>query len=151
MKLPSSVPQPLAVVIARGNPSKGRLNVEEPQPVLRGCPSPPADLTAEAAAIWRSEAPKYAAMRTLSDVDLLILKNACRKQALADRFATVAERATPTGKRTVTQEFWAALKGWDQAERCWQALGATQRGRAGMKAAPREAVKSKWAGLIAAP
>lgn len=149
MKRPTNAPQPLAVVLAKGNPGKGRLNVDEPRsPQLVGCPSPPADLTEDAAKIWMEEAPKFAAMRTLSDVDLRILKNACRKQALADRFATAAERK-PVSAR-VAQEYWAALKGWDQAERCWTALGATQRGRAGMKAA-KEPTKSKWAGLIAAP
>ncbi|MCE9556764.1 MAG: phage terminase small subunit P27 family [Planctomycetes bacterium] len=71
-------PQPTALRILRGNPSKLPLPANEPQPkILAIVPEPPTWLGEVGQSVWREEAPKLHALGLLTAVDLRALALYC--------------------------------------------------------------------------
>ena len=75
---PGPPPQPLNLRILRGNPSKRRLPVNEPQPQNPPtCPDPPPHVTGVAADEWWETAPQLHRLGLLSRVDIPALSAYC--------------------------------------------------------------------------
>lgn len=73
-------PAPTALTVLRGNPSKKRLNQQEPVPP-KGEVTKPAGLSAAAGAVWDELAPVCLAMRTLTVADQRAFSTMCELQA----------------------------------------------------------------------
>jgi len=71
---------PTAIVEARGNPGKRRLNEWEPIPP-KGEVVPPTSLKGEALDVWKRESPIAIAMRTLTTADVTLFARYCRAVA----------------------------------------------------------------------
>lgn len=152
-------PQPTALKMLRGNPSKTPLNGLEPRPP-KGEPAKPRTITAGASAIWDEIAPDCVAMGTLTKVDGLAFKTLCElqftfdiaaSQKSAEAFApfTIGEdyNAVPTVKvhaaLRLERETAAALRPY------YEKFGLEPVGRARIQVPkdPDEPV-SKWAGVL---
>ncbi len=76
-------PQPTALTVLRGNPSKKRLNAAEPQPPV-GEVIKPQGLSGVASAVWDELAPIALAMGTLTTADVRPFRMLCELQATID-------------------------------------------------------------------
>src|SRR5690242_17788325 len=73
-------PQPTKLTILRGNPSRKRLNENEPCPPA-GEVHKPAELSAAAGKVWEELAPMCLAMGTLTPADVRAFATLCELQA----------------------------------------------------------------------
>src|SRR5688500_11226855 len=79
-------PQPTKLKILRGNPSKTRLNENEPVPPS-GEVVKPARLSAGASTVWDELAPICLAMGTLTTADVTVFGQLCEGQAVLNSAA----------------------------------------------------------------
>lgn len=73
-------PNPTALTVLRGNPSRKKLNENEPRPRSQDIEKPD-DLSPGASAAWDKTAPEVMAMRVMTSADVIALKNLCELQA----------------------------------------------------------------------
>lgn len=134
-------PQPTALTVLRGNPSKKKLNKNEPVPPS-GAVVKPADLSAAAVKVWDELAPICLAMGTLTPADVRAFATLCELQATftaaaglkgGPAFDARLERDTATALRP-----WVALFGLEPVSRARIQVP---------KKKPDEPV-SKWAGAL---
>lgn len=85
-------PQPTALKVLRGNPSKTRLNANEPVPPS-GEVVKPTGLSAGAEVVWERLSPICLAMRTLTPADVTVFASLCEAQAVLERASAML--ATP--------------------------------------------------------
>jgi len=134
-------PQPTALKVLRGNPSKTRLNAHEPQPPA-GEVVKPAGLSAGAGVVWDELAPICLAMRTLTPADLRPFVTLCELQATFS--ANTATKGTAVFDVRLERDTAVALRPY------YALFGLEPVSRARIvvvKAKPDEPV-SKWAGAL---
>ena len=117
-----------------GNPSKERLNDQEPKPGPASLVPPP-KMPPAAVEIWNELAPKLAAMGTFGDVDRLELAKACRWQAVHDALLEKEEDRVLARGGTISPGL-AFLKIGIAANKIFGAFGVTAAPRALIKATP---------------
>ena len=83
-------PFPTAVTALRGNPSRKKLNENEPQPPA-GDPEKPVGLTESASAVWDELAPICVAMGTLTKADVRVFATMCELQATMQQTAAAKD------------------------------------------------------------
>jgi phage terminase small subunit len=134
-------PQPTALKVLRGNPSKTKLNQHEPVPPP-GEVTKPAGLSAGAEKVWDELAPVCVAMGTLTTADVRAFATLCELQATfsalmlrkgEDGFDLRKERETAIALRP-----YYALFGLEPVSRARMVVP---------KAKPAEP-ESKWAGVL---
>lgn len=101
-------PQPTALTVLRGNPSKKRLNAAEPQPPKGGVVKPKG-LSVVAGAIWDELAPIAVAMGTLTPADVRPFRMLCELQATLD-IATSQKDAPGFAPFTMSEDYNGAPK-----------------------------------------
>jgi len=155
-------PQPTALKMLRGNPSKTRLNQDEPQPP-RGETVKPVGLSPGASAVWDELAPICLAMRTLTPADVRPFGSMCELQSTMQE--TSARKSGRELFRLEAQDrndkdspveivIDAVLKLERETATAlrpyYELFGLTPQARARM-AVPKvkdEAPESKWAGVL---
>jgi P27 family predicted phage terminase small subunit len=152
-------PQPTAVKLARGNPSKTALNLREPKPPP-GEIRKPKGLSVLAGEVWDELAPICRYMGTLTRADVKPFARLCELQADLDK-ACEAKDAPGFGMFTVSQDFdgapkvglHAAIKlekDFSSIIRPYYALfGLDPYSRARLTTGKHEESDSKWAGKLA--
>jgi phage terminase small subunit len=154
-------PQPTALTVLRGNPSKKKLNKNEPAPPA-GEVVKPSGLSAGASAVWDELAPICLAMRTLTIADVRVFTTLCELQATlqqasarkdgADLFRL--EAADEDDPKSLTVVIDAVLKlerDTANALRPYYALFGLEpvsRARISVPKAKAEEPVSKWAGAL---
>lgn len=73
-------PQPTALKVLRGNPSKTRLNEQEPKPPA-GAVTPPDGVSPQALDVWATLGPVAIAMGTLTTADTVAFATLCELEA----------------------------------------------------------------------
>ncbi len=101
-------PQPTALKMLRGNPSKVKPNQLEPQPP-QGDVNPPKGLSRMAKAVWNELAPVCLAMGTLTVADVRPFGRLCELQADLDQ-ACAAKDAPEFAMFTVSDDYNGAPK-----------------------------------------
>lgn len=91
-------PKPTALKLLTGNPGRRKLNESEPQPL--GKAKPPDWLSLEARKLWDTYAPRYEAMRTLTDADELAFANWMILQA---KIAICEREGEPVSNETLSK------------------------------------------------
>lgn len=133
-------PKPTALTVLRGNPSRKKLNENEPVPPS-GAIVKPGDLSEAGGKVWDELAPICLAMGTLTTADVKAFVTMCELQATftaaarlkgGPAFDARLERDTATALRP-----WVALFG----------LEPVSRARISVPKKPEEPV-SKWAGAL---
>lgn len=160
----STVPQPTALKLLRGNPGKRRINRREPKPEPSAS-DPPAWLVADARAlaIWTDEAPRLLLLGLLGNIDRLAFAALCERAATYQRAAEeMRERQTVEIKRSAADGYQettmtqtaphvsiarGALYGFLQLA---SRFGMSPADRARIMAEPEGGTKSRWAGRIKA-
>ena len=151
-------PQPTKLTMLRGNPSKKKLNKNEPVPPA-GDIVPPAGLSGRARGVWADLAPVCLAMGTLTTADLKPFATLCELQATVEH-ASAQKDAEGFAPFVVSQDFNGAdvvkVHAAIRLERetatalrpYYELFGLTPvaRARIAVPKAPDEPV-SKWAGL----
>lgn len=134
-------PQPTALTVLRGNPSKKRLNQDEPRPPV-GDVVKPAGLSVEAEAVWDELAPVCTYMGTLTAADVQPFWTLCELQATfikncmekgSDAFDVRLERETANAMRPYFEYF---------------GMTPASRARISVPKQKDEAPQSKWAGAL---
>lgn len=151
-------PQPTKLKILRGNPSKTRLNQNEPVPPA-GDVVKLAGLSAGAALVWDRLAPICLAMRTLTPADVTVFGTLCELQSTLEQAsagkdgrALITAQADPEEPTTLTVVIDAVLRlerDTANALRSYYALFGLEpvsRARIVVPKKQDEPV-SKWAGL----
>lgn len=132
-------PAPTALTVLRGNPSRKKLNENEPLPPS-GDVTKPAGLSAGAAVVWDELAPICLAMRTLTVADARPFATLCELQATF--LALVARKAEPEFDVRAERETAAAMRPY------YALFGLEPISRAKIQVPKDEAPKSKWAGVL---
>ena len=151
-------PKPTALKVLRGNPGKGKINENEPQPP-DGEIVPPKRLSLMAKEIWEEWAPVAIAMGTLTPADILPFARMCELQADLDR-ACLSKDAPEFAIFTLSEDYNGApkmgLHGAIKLEkemspviRPYYALfGFEPVSRARLVVKKQEEPVSKWAGVL---
>lgn len=137
-------PQPTALKLLRGNPSKTKPNPREPKPPA-GPVAQPVELSVGARAVWAELAPVCVAMGTLTPADVRVFATMCELQSTLQR-ASAAKDASEAEALTVVLKLE-----WDTATavRPYYALfGLEPVSRARVAVKPDEQKVSKWAGSL---
>lgn len=149
-------PQPTALKVLRGNPSKTRLNEAEPQPP-DGNVVQPATLSAQGAVIWGEIAPVATAMGTLTVADVWAFSRLCELEAMARATAGVKDngelfrvKSERDGDVVVTIDDVVAteVKLANALRPYYEKFGLEPSGRSRIKVPKDKAPESKWAKLI---
>lgn len=153
-------PQPTALKVLRGNPSKTRLNEREPMPPPEGQVVKPEGLSVGAAQVWDELAPICLAMKTLTVADLRPFKTLCELEATL-QIASAQKQAPGFAPFTVSPDFngvdkvhvHAAIKLERETATSirpyYEYFGLTPSSRARIVVPKQaEAPVSKWAGVL---
>ncbi len=132
-------PQPTALKVLRGNPSKTRLNELEPKPP-EGVVEAPESLSGAAKALWLELAPICLAMGTLTVADVRPFAGLCELQATFND-ATKA-KGTPDFDVRLERDTAVALRPY------YELFGLTPVSRARIQVKKPDAPASKWAGAL---
>ena len=152
-------PQPTALTVLRGNPSRKKLNENEPRPPA-GEVEKPAGLSASGGAVWDELAPVCLAMRTLTRADERAFATMCELQATFQQAAAAKDgrslfqlvqpdEAEPQMVVMVDailrleRETAAALRPY------YELFGLTPAARARISVPAEKKPESKWAGALA--
>lgn len=126
--MPGPPKTPSALNLFRGNPGKRAPNRREPKPTVATA-TPPPDLDAPAAAIWRERAAELVRLELLTVIDRGHLARACRLEALGLEQLALAElmplRETKANGPQPSAELRAALLALEAADRIWFRFGIT--------------------------
>jgi phage terminase small subunit len=122
-------PQPTALKVLRGNPSKTKLNEDEPKPPQGEVTKP--QMGPEAGVVWDRVAPIALAMGTLTPADVEAFKVFCQVQAALD-VATDADLV----KLAATVRAYYAMFGLEPSA------------RAKLRVQPKDKAESKWGELV---
>lgn len=155
-------PQPTALKVLRGNPSKVRLNENEPQPPSDPV-AKPTGLSVGASAVWDELAPICLAMRTLTAADVRVFSTMCELQATLQTASTMkgqdgrewftTKREQPNDEQSdyvvVVDAVLKLERDTAVALRPFYALfGLEPISRARIRVSKDDAPKSKWAGAL---
>lgn len=153
-------PDPTKLTVLRGNPSRKKLNENEPTPPA-GDPQKPSGLSADAGRVWDELAPICLAMGTLTVADVRVFATLCELQATLQqasaskdgRALMTTERDDPEDERSpLTVVIDAVLKlERDTANtlRPYYALfGLEPVSRARIQVPKKPEQVSKWAGVL---
>ena len=133
-------PQPTALKVLRGNPSKTRLNEREPVPPA-GEVVKPSGLKPDVEAVWEALAPICVAMRTLTPADVWVFVTMCGLQATFTR--AVSLHGTPDFDAKLERETATALRPY------YALFGLEPVSRARIQVPKKvEEPVSKWAGAL---
>lgn len=133
-------PQPTALKVLRGNPSKTKLNQDEPKPPA-GEVVKPAGLSVGAAAVWDELAPICLAMRTLTVADQQPFATLCELQATFRK--VVALKGSEDFRPRQELDTANALRPY------YALFGLEPVSRARIRMPkPTDEPKSKWAGVL---
>jgi hypothetical protein len=122
-------PQPTALKVLRGNPSKTRLNEDEPKPPQGEVTKP--NMGPEAGVVWDRVAPIALAMGTLTPADVEAFKVFCQLQAALD----VADESGLIKLAGLVRPYYGMF-------------GLEPTGRAKLRVQPKEKAESKWGELV---
>jgi P27 family predicted phage terminase small subunit len=154
-------PQPTALKVLRGNPSKTRLNANEPKPpaVTDNFDIPPPELDGDAMAIaeWTRVAPLLRMCGLVSQAERTALTALCQQwsqyleaQTHIRKLGMVVK--TTNGLPMTNPYLPIARAALAACHRLWTELGLTPSGRARVSRLPplsdAPAPRSKWAGLL---
>ena len=143
-------PQPTALKLARGNPGKRPVNLDEPVLEPASEEAPP-DLTGRALEEWRDQAPRLIAVGVLTVGDRSAFATYCR---LVAQEADLQELIEKTGMRySMDLGFFRLLhQTRDQKLRYAQHFGLTPSSRSGIKAKkpvdPADQRRRKFFGIV---
>lgn len=155
-------PQPTALKVLRGNPSKTPLNQNEPVPP-DGDVAKPSGLSVGASAVWDELAPICLAMRTLTAADVRVFSTMCELQATLSQASEMkgqdgrewftTKREKPNDDQSdyivVVDAVLKLERDTAVALRPFYALfGLEPVSRARIRVPKDEAPKSKWAGVL---
>jgi phage terminase small subunit len=132
-------PQPTALKVLRGNPSKTRLNEDEPTPPA-GEVVKPAGLSPGASRVWDEQYPIVSAMRVMTVADVLALETLCE---MVESFNVIRSRKG-TEAFNVRDEIAVAA----QMRPYIEMFGLNPSSRSKLHVAKEEAPASKWAGVL---
>lgn len=136
-------PQPTNLTVLRGNPSKKKLNENEPRPPS-GEIAKPAGLSAGAAGVWDELAPVAVAMGTLTMADLKPFATLCELQATLQQASSQKDNAaTAQAGIKLEKEVAAVIRPYYALF----GLEPVSRARLAVPSKDKEPA-SKWAGLI---
>jgi hypothetical protein len=136
-------PTPTALTVLRGNPSKKKLNENEPRPPS-GEIGKPAGLSAGAAGVWDELAPVAVAMGTLTTADLKPFATLCELQATLQQASSQKDNAaTAQAGIKLEKEVAAVIRPYYALF----GLEPVSRARLAVPSKDKEPA-SKWAGLI---
>lgn len=136
-------PQPTALKILRGNPSKTPLNEQEPVPP-DGPVERPRFLSVAAALVWAELAPVALAMGTLTVADVAAFARLCELESTARAISARKDDPDAVFSAKAEQEAAAALRPY------YEKFGLEPSGRSRIKVPKAEKPASKWAGVIGA-
>jgi P27 family predicted phage terminase small subunit len=152
-------PQPTTLKILRGNPSKTRLNANEPQPARAGehFDVPPTEISDDpvATAEWVRLAPMLRKCGLVSEAEKASLLVLCQQwsryleaHGKVKSLGMIVKK--PSGIPTVNPYLAVSDRALTHCIRLWVELGLTPSGRARMSALPSAEAEptSKWAGLL---
>jgi phage terminase small subunit len=125
--------------VLRGNPSKTRLNEDEPTPPA-GEVVKPEVLSVDAALVWDELAPICLAMRTLTSADLRPFAKLCELEATFT--ANTRNKGTEAFDVRLERETAATLRPY------YDLFGLNPIARAKIVVPKEEAPQSKWAGVL---
>jgi P27 family predicted phage terminase small subunit len=150
-------PQPTALKVLRGNPSKTRLNKHEPKPPVPDATfdEPPPELAGDgvAEAEWRRIAPIVRLTRILSDADRPLLIALCQQWSrYLEAHGKVASLGmvvkAGNGQPVVNPYLAVSDKALVHCQKMWNELGLTPSSRSRVAALPQVERASKWTGLL---
>jgi P27 family predicted phage terminase small subunit len=151
-------PQPTALKVLRGNPSKTRLNELEPTPP-EGAVVCPESLSEAAKVVWLELAPICLHMGTLTSADVRPFARLCELEATAQE-ASSQKNAPGFAMFTVSDDYNGAPKVGVHAaikveretslalKSYYEYFGMTASSRARIQVKKPEAPVSKWAGAL---
>ena len=152
-------PQPTRLKILRGNPSKTRLNPNEPQPARATdeFDTPPPEVAHDllAAAEWYRVVPILRTCGLASQAERSALIALCQQwsryleaQSKVRELGMIVKR--PDGVPMVNPYLAVADRALAHCQKLWPELGLTPSGRARLSALPQAEPQeaSKWAGLL---
>ena len=151
-------PQPTALKVLRGNPSRRRLNAAEPHPppVTDAFDTPPSPLADDplAQVEWRRVAPMMRSCGMVSEAEATALIALCQQwsryleaQAKVRSMGMLIKAAS--GEPVTNPYLAVADKALTQCQHLWRELGLTPSSRSRMTVHPTTAPPvSKWAGLL---
>lgn len=151
-------PQPTALTVLRGNPSRKKINENEPRPPS-GQVTKPTGLSGGAVVVWDELAPVCLAMGTLTTADLRAFATLCELQATILQ-ASAQKDAEGFAMFTLSEDYNGAPKvGTHAAVRLeretaqalrpyYEYFGLTPASRARISVKTSDAPQSKWAGQL---
>jgi P27 family predicted phage terminase small subunit len=152
-------PQPTALKVLRGNPSKTRLNEDEPKPP-QGPVTEPESLSNAASMVWQELAPIATAMGTLTVADVSAFATLCELEStrrLASRmkdaegfmpFTVDGEDGQGPKRLQVDQVFRLERDTANALRPYYEKFGLEPVGRARIRVPKGERQESKWAGIV---
>jgi P27 family predicted phage terminase small subunit len=135
-------PKPTSLKLVTGNPGKRALDKGEPDPDYLVDLTPPAHLSAEAAAVWSEVAPKLRKARLLTEVDTVQLEMLCVSVAnYRTATAQVGDRMVYTnpGNGAKSTSPWAIIQSmaFKQVSACLTKFGMSPADRARVTVNPQ--------------
>ena len=136
-------PQPTALTVLRGNPSRKKLNENEPVPPS-GDVVKPDGLSAGASVVWDRLAPICVAMKTLTPADVTVFGQLCEGQAVLEHAASLKADPEKVDAATKLQKEFLPLV------RPYYALFGLEPVSRARISVPKKAEEpvSKWAGAL---
>jgi hypothetical protein len=134
-------PQPTALTVLRGNPSKKKLNPHEPVPPA-GEVVKPGGLSPGAAGVWDRLAPLCLAMGTLTVVDVTVFATLCEVQGTLERAAGLKGSPETLDAAIALEKTFAPI-----ARPYYALFGLEPVSRARIAVPKADAAPSKWTGL----